>query len=262
MGLETHATGSFGTTNPSLSSVRKSLAHGKSLTQTCPFDGCRMPTPHFTWPAPDSTDASGLVALDRDLSAERLISAYRHGIFPWPDSMLAAAIPWVSPVRRAILEFKALHVPRNLRRSQRARSDLRFTHDTAFETVIRACAASARPGQRGTWITPPMIAAYTELHRQGHVHSVEAWEGETLVAGLYGVTAGGVFTGESMFHHIDDGSKLCVLHLIAHLQQRGATWIDIQQLTPHFALLGAREIPRSEFLERLAAEQKMGRVLF
>jgi leucyl/phenylalanyl-tRNA--protein transferase len=107
-----------------------------------------------------------------------------------------------------------------------------------------------------------MIAAYVELHQLGHAHSVEAWDGPKLVAGLYGVTAGGVFTGESMFHAINDGSKLCVLHLVAHLTRRGATWIDIQQLTPHFALLGAREIPRAEFLTRLAAEQKLARILF
>jgi leucyl/phenylalanyl-tRNA--protein transferase len=221
-----------------------------------------MPTPEYTWPAPDPADDFGLVALDRDLSAARLISAYRHGIFPWPDPMLGTAIPWVCPIRRAILEFSALHIPRNLRRSQRQRTALRFSTDEAFERVIRACAASARPGQRGTWITAPMIAAYLELHRLGHAHSVEAWDGSNLVAGLYGVTAGGVFTGESMFHDLNDGSKLCVLHLIAHLEQRGATWIDIQQLTPHFALLGAREIPRAEFLARLAAEQKISRVLF
>lgn len=221
-----------------------------------------MTSPNTRWPAPEPDDDFGLVSLDRDLSPARLISAYRHGIFPWPDPMLATAIPWVCPARRAILEFSALHVPRNLRRSQRQHAGLRFSIDEAFETVIRACSASARRAQRGTWITPAMIAAYLELHRLGHSHSIEAWDGPTLVAGLYGVTAGGVFTGESMFHQIDDGSKLCVLHLVAHLEQRGATWIDIQQLTPHFALLGAREIPRAEFLARLAAEQQWGRGLF
>src|SRR6185436_4079157 len=165
---------------------------------------------------PDPHDDFGLVALDRDLSPERLISAYRHGIFPWPDSMLASAIPWVSPPRRAILEFSALHVPKNLRRSQRALSALRFTVDTEFGEVIAACAAAFRPGQRGTWVTPAMIVAYTELHRLGHAHSVEAWDGDRLVGGLYGVTAGGVFTGESMFHLVNDASKLCVLHLMEH----------------------------------------------
>jgi leucyl/phenylalanyl-tRNA--protein transferase len=107
-----------------------------------------------------------------------------------------------------------------------------------------------------------MIAAYVRLHEMGHAHSIEAWEGDNLVAGLYGVTAGGVFTGESMFHLVDDGSKLCILHLVKHLEGRGASWIDIQQLTRHFALMGAREIPRGEFLARLAAEQRAKRVLF
>ncbi len=107
-----------------------------------------------------------------------------------------------------------------------------------------------------------MVGAYVELHRQGHAHSVEAWEGDTLVGGLYGVTAGGAFAGESMFHRVNDASKLCVLHLIGHLRTRGATWIDIQQLTPHFARLGAREISRQEFLEKLALERAAGRTLF
>lgn len=213
---------------------------------------------------PDPADEVGLVALDYNLSPERLISAYRHGIFPWPDSSSPfSPIPWVCPPRRAILEFAALHVPKNLRKAQRAAATtLRCTIDAAFSSVIAACAAASRPGQRGTWITSPMIAAYTELHRRGHVHSVELWDGAELIGGLYGVTAGGVFTGESMFHRRSDASKLCVLHLIEHLRARGATWLDIQQLTPHFALLGAREIPREEFLKMLRVEQRAGRVLF
>ena len=220
------------------------------------------PPDTFSWPSPDPADDFGLVALDRDLSPARLISAYSHGIFPWPDSMLPSTIPWVSPSRRAILEFSALHVPGTLRRSQRVLSSLQFTFDTAFGEVVQACAAAFRPGQRGTWITPAMIEAYRELHRLGHAHSVEAWRDDQLVAGLYGVTAGGVFTGESMFHRLTDASKLCVLHLVDHLKTRGTAWIDIQQLTRHFKLLGAREIPREEFLVKLAAEQRAGRTLF
>ena len=221
-----------------------------------------MSTEQFTWPPPDPADEVGLVALDYNLTAARLISAYARGIFPWPDSTPFSPIPWVCPPRRAILEFDALHVPKNLRRAQRALAHVRFTMDAAFEPVIRACAAACRPGQSGTWITPAMISAYLEVHRRGHAHSVEAWDGEQLIGGLYGVTAGGVFTGESMFHRVSDVSKLCVLHLVEHLRTRGATWLDIQQLTPHFALLGAREISRTEFLQRLAAEQRAQRVLF
>ncbi|MEO5961438.1 MAG: leucyl/phenylalanyl-tRNA--protein transferase [Opitutaceae bacterium] len=220
-----------------------------------------MPAAEIFWHQPDPADPVGLVALDRDLSPARLISAYRHGVFPWPDSALPGAIPWVCPPRRAILEFHSLHIPRSLRRTQRSLAHLRFTIDTAFSAVIRGCASAPRPGQGGTWITPPMIAAYTELHRLGHAHSVEAWDGDALVGGLYGVTAGGVFTGESMFHRLSGVSKLCILHLVALLRERGATWMDIQQLTPHLALLGAREIPRSEFVSRLAAEQTRNRHL-
>lgn len=214
------------------------------------------------WTSPDPADEIGLVALDYNLSPDRLISAYRHGVFPWPDSSPFSPIPWVCPPRRAILEFDALHIPRNLRKSQRGLATLKFTIDTAFPMVIAACAGAPRPGQRGTWITPAMIGAYTELHRRGHAHSVEVWDGDSLVGGLYGVTAGGVFTGESMFHRIDDASKLCVLHLVEHLRGRGATWIDIQQLTRHFALLGAREISRDEFLRKLAVERRAARTLF
>jgi leucyl/phenylalanyl-tRNA--protein transferase len=214
------------------------------------------------WPLPNPADESGLVALDYNLSPERLISAYRHGVFPWPDSGPFSPIPWVCPPRRAILEFELLHIPRNLRKSRRTLAALRFTIDRAFEKVIAACAAAPRAGQRGTWITPGMVAAYVELHRLGHAHSVEAWNRDELVGGLYGVTAAGVFTGESMFHHINDASKLCVLHLIEHLRTRGSAWLDIQQLTPHFALLGAREISREEFLARLAVERRANRLLF
>lgn len=214
------------------------------------------------WPSPDPADDLGLVALDYNLSPERLISAYRHGIFPWPDSSPFSPIPWVCPPRRAILEFDRLHVPRNLRKSQRALAGLRFSIDEAFENVITACAGARRPGQRGTWITPAMVAAYVQLHRRGHAHSVEAWADRDLVGGLYGVSSAGVFTGESMFHRINDASKLCVLHLVEHLRTRGSTWLDIQQLTPHFALLGAREISRDEFLALLAIERRADRRLF
>jgi leucyl/phenylalanyl-tRNA---protein transferase len=214
------------------------------------------------WPSPDPADELGLVALDYNLSPERLISAYRHGVFPWPDSSPFSPIPWVCPPQRAILEFDRLHVPRNLRKSRRTLAALHFTIDHAFDSVIAACASSARPGQRGTWITPSMVNAYLGLHRLGHAHSVEAWADNELVGGLYGVSAAGVFTGESMFHRVDDASKLCVLHLVDHLRARGSTWLDIQQLTRHFALLGAREVSRVEFLQMLARERRAARKLF
>lgn len=224
------------------------------------FPRASMPSPE--WPPPDPADDLGLVALDYNLSPERLISAYRNGIFPWPDSSPFSPIPWVCPPQRAILEFDQLHIPRNLRKARRALASLRFTIDQDFAGVITACAVAARPGQRGTWITPAMIGAYIELHLLGYAHSVEAWDNNDLVGGLYGVTAGGVFTGESMFYRIDEASKLCVLHLIDHLRSRGSTWLDIQQMSRHFALLGARTISRSEFLAKLASERRAGRRLF
>ncbi len=214
------------------------------------------------WPAPDPADEAGLVALDYRIDPDRVASAYRHGIFPWPDGDEAHPIPWVCPPRRAILDFADLHVPKSLRKLQQKSAPLRRTIDTAFEAVIAACAAAPRRGQGGTWIIPPMVAAYTELHRRGAVHSVELWDGPDLVAGLYGVAVAGVFCGESMFTRIDGGSKLCVLHLIEHLRARGSTWIDLQQLTPHFALLGAREISRADFLRRLAAARAAALPLF
>lgn len=241
---------------------RPKRLHHDSIGANVPLLNFEMTPPKILWPKPDPKDDLGLVALDYHLTAERLVSAYRHGIFPWPDSAPFSPIPWVCPARRAILEFESLHIPRSLKKSARTQSELCFTIDADFSAVIEACSLAPRRGQRGTWITRQMIAAYAELHRRGFAHSVEAWAGDVLIGGLYGVTAGGVFTGESMFHRRSDASKLCILHLIDHLRARGATWIDIQQLTPHFALLGAREIPREEFLRRLSIEQKQDRKLF
>jgi leucyl/phenylalanyl-tRNA--protein transferase len=214
------------------------------------------------WPEPDPEDEAGLVALDYNITPDRIISAYRHGIFPWPSSNPRHPIPWVCPPQRAILEFEALRIPHGLRKAVRKATSLHFTIDRDFEQVIRACAAAPRPGQDGTWIIPPMIEAYNEVHRRGHAHSVEVWDDDALVGGLYGVTAGGVFSGESMFHLVDDASRLCLLHLITHLRNRGGTWLDIQQLTPHFARMGARQISREQFLRRLAHEQEAHRSLF
>jgi leucyl/phenylalanyl-tRNA--protein transferase len=209
---------------------------------------------------PDPRRARGdIVALGADLTTDTLRDAYFHGIFPWPVDGLP--LPWFSPRRRAILDFSDLRVDRTLRRSLR-RTTLCFTIDTAFNRVIENCATASRPEQEGTWILPEIIEAYLRLHLEGEAHSVEAWEGGRLVAGVYGVDAAGLFTGESMFHLQADASKLALLHLVRHLAARGAEWIDIQQLTPHMARLGAREISREAFLERLAVTQAKRLVLF
>ena len=208
---------------------------------------------------PDPRRARGdIIAIGEDLSPDTLRDAYRHGIFPWPHDELP--LPWFSPRRRAVIFFDQLHVGRSLRRAVR-RTKFRFTIDQAFEAVIRACATVPREDQ-GTWIGPEIIRAYTRLHRDGDAHSVEAWDDDELVGGLYGIDAGGVFTGESMFHLRPDASKLALLFLVEHLRSRGATWLDCQIMTPHMRALGAREIPRAQFLDLLDEAQRRALRLF
>jgi leucyl/phenylalanyl-tRNA--protein transferase len=194
------------------------------------------------------------------LTVENLRAAYRTGIFPWP-SHAGAPIPWCSPDPRAILVFAELTPGRTLEKTLR-RGGIAFTIDRDFSSVIAACAAASRPGQDGTWIAPAIIAAYTALHREGLAHSVEVWRDDKLIGGLYGVDAGGVFCGESMFHHEPNASKLAILHLAQYLTTRGSTWMDIQQLTPHMQRLGAREIPRELYLATLTREISAARPLF
>jgi leucyl/phenylalanyl-tRNA--protein transferase len=208
---------------------------------------------------PDPRYARGdVVAVGDDLRVDTLRDAYRHGIFPWPHEELP--LPWFSPRRRTVLFFDELHVGRTLRRARR--SDLSFSIDEAFAEVIAACATVPRGDDVGTWIGPEIIAAYARLHRAGDAHSVEVWSGGELVGGLYGVDAGGVFTGESMFHRAPNASKLALLHLVDHLRARGATWLDCQVMTGHMRALGAREIGRAKFLDMLAAAQASGLDLF
>lgn len=206
-----------------------------------------------------------VIAFGGKLSIENLRRAYRIGVFPW--AVGSTPTPWYCPETRAILEFENLHVPRSLRKAQQ-KSGLTFTIDRAFSAVIKNCASIGRkrPDQNGansaenseiefsTWITDEFIRAFTAFHRSGDAHSVEAWDAEgNLVGGLYGVDAGGAFGGESMFHKRSNASKLCFLHLVEHLKARGATWLDVQMMTPHFKLLGADEISRPAFLDKLEA---------
>lgn len=200
-----------------------------------------------------------VVALGDDLRVETLRDAYRHGIFPWPHDELP--LPWFSPRRRTVIFFDELHVGRTLQKASR-RSGFTFTIDRAFDAVIAACASARRADDEGTWIGPDIIAAYTRLHRSGDAHSVEVWNGDALAGGLYGIDAGGAFTGESMFHLEPNASKLALLHLVDHLRSRGATWLDCQVMTPHMQALGAREIPRARFLDMLAEAQAKALALF
>jgi leucyl/phenylalanyl-tRNA--protein transferase len=194
---------------------------------------------------PTFADAHGLVAVGGDLRPERLLRAYRRGIFPWYDE--ADPICWWSPDPRAIFELDGLRLPRRLRRTIRSgRFQVSVNRD--FESIIHGCADRPR---EGTWLTPAMIAAYTKLHERGHAHSVEVWHAGSLAGGLYGVALGGLFAGESMFTRVRDASKVALAFLVDRLLARGFQLFDIQFLTEHTARLGAIEIPRLEYLRRL-----------
>ena len=202
------------------------------------------------FPDPDRAEPDGLLAVGGDLSPERLLAAYATGIFPWYGA--ESPILWWSPDPRLVLDPGKLHLPRSLGRTIR-RGRYRVTADLAFARVIARCAEQARPGQRGTWITPEMRAAYSRLHRLGFAHSFEAWEGEALAGGLYGVSLGAAFFGESMFADRPDASKVAFVKAVEWLASRGVNLIDCQVRTEHLLRFGAAELPRRTFLRRLEA---------
>ncbi len=202
------------------------------------------------FPDPALAEPGGLLAVGGDLSPERLLTAYAEGIFPWFDDR--SPILWWSPDPRLVLDPGDLHVSRSLERTLR-RGTFRVTADTAFERVIRRCAERERPGQAGTWITAGMVDAYCRLHRLGLAHSFEAWEGDALGGGLYGVSLGSAFFGESMFADRRDASKAAFVRAVEWLASRGVSLVDCQVRTEHLVSLGAHELPRSAFLERLRA---------
>ena len=203
------------------------------------------------FPPPESAlrDPNGLLCAGADLSVERLLAAYRSGIFPWYSG--DEPILWWSPDPRMVLFCDELKVSRSLAKNLRNKGfEIRI--DSAFSRVIRAC-AEPRRSESGTWIGREMQAAYVALHRAGHAHSFETWQEGRLVGGLYGVAIGRAFFGESMFSRATDASKVALVGLVATLRARGFPMIDCQQRTPLLASLGAREIPRRGFLHRLAA---------
>lgn len=215
--------------------------------------------PVLEFPDPRRTTPEGLLVFGGDLHPDSLILAYSSGIFPWPIE--GYPLPWFCPPRRAILEFSSLHIPRSLR-GARNRSTLRFSIDTAFEQVIEACARTPRIDadgeEAGTWITGEMMEAYTRMHHMGLAHSSEAWDGNRLVGGIYGVSVSGTFSGESMFRLEPNASKLALLHLVDHLRARGLTWLDAQVMSPHMKSLGAKTISRDKFLALLKDTQAQG----
>jgi leucyl/phenylalanyl-tRNA--protein transferase len=208
----------------------------------------RLPR-EIVFPDPSLAEPDGLLAVGGDLTPERLVAAYAAGIFPWYSD--DAPILWWSPDPRLVLLPGRLHVSRSLARTLR-RGRYRVTADRAFGEVIRRCAAVPREGQRGTWIVPEMVTAYERLHALGLAHSFEAWEGPSLVGGLYGVSLGRAFFGESMFALAPDASKVAFARAVDFLDGRGVTLVDCQVRTEHLVSLGAAEIPRADFLGRLA----------
>jgi len=209
-------------------------------------------TTHPDFPPVDKAlkEPNGLLAAGGDLSPQRLLAAYRRGIFPWYAP--GEPILWWSPDPRMVLFPGEIRITRSLAKTLR-NADYSVRLDTAFDRVIAACADTPREGQNGTWITVEMQAAYARMHALGYAHSVETWQGERLVGGLYGVSIGQAFFGESMFSHVTDASKIALAHLCRYLAGRGFGIIDCQMETAHLTSLGARPIARNEYCARVAA---------
>jgi leucyl/phenylalanyl-tRNA--protein transferase len=213
----------------------------------------------LAWLGPDTpfppltaalAEPNGLLAAGGDLSPERLLAAYRRGIFPWYSD--GQPILWWSPDPRMVLHVSEFHISHSLSKRVR-RGDFEIRVDTAFRSVIEACATTPRDGQRGTWITGPMVDAYCELHRRGHAHSVESWRDGELRGGLYGLALDRMFFGESMFAWESDASKVALVHLVALVRRMDVPLIDCQQETSHLSTFGARPIAREAFAAHLAA---------
>jgi len=207
--------------------------------------GMRTPFPPI---AAALAEPNGLLAAGGDLSPDRLLAAYRHGIFPWYSE--GQPILWWSPDPRMVLYTSEFRMSRSL--AKRVRSGVFEVHvDSAFRDVVEACADAPREGQRGTWITPEIVAAYAELHRRGYAHSVESWRDGRLVGGLYGLALGRVFFGESMFARETDASKVALVHLVEILRSLDVPLVDCQQETAHLAAFGARPVARERFAAHL-----------
>jgi leucyl/phenylalanyl-tRNA---protein transferase len=213
------------------------------------------PVPASAWllPDPQHADEDGVVGVGADLAPGTLVDAYRRGMFPWPHP--GVPLPWFSPDPRGVLETDRVHVSRSLRRRLRG-AGWTTTVDTAFRAVVSGCAADRGDGQ-GSWITSGMARAYTRLHELGWAHSLEVWDDDRLVGGVYGVQVGGVFTGESMFHRASDASKVALLDLVTRFAAAGGRLVDVQLTTPHLRSLGARDLPRDRFLEVLAGARQL-----
>jgi leucyl/phenylalanyl-tRNA--protein transferase len=220
----------------------------ESSLHPLPAEALRPLVEAYPFPDPREADARGLIGFGADLRPERLIAAYSQGIFPWYDE---DPILWFSPDPRFVLRPEELRVSRSLGKTIRSeRYEVRY--DTAFEAVMIGCRDADRPGQSGTWITDDMLEGYCALHQLGFAHSVESWQGDTLVGGAYGVSLGHAFFGESMFARASDASKVAFVHLVRRLHTWGFDFVDSQVHTDHLERFGATEWPRDAYLEALA----------
>jgi leucyl/phenylalanyl-tRNA--protein transferase len=214
--------------------------------------------PLIKFPNPRSAGEDGLLCFGGDLEVATLLQAYGNGIFPWPQEGLP--LLWFSPFERGVLDFERLHWSRRFLRSLKAgapegenkgAAKFKVTFNQAFSKVIAECALVPRSHETGTWILPDMEEAYVRFHEAGYAHSVECWQNDELVGGLYGVYVDGVFSGESMFYKASDASKRCLFALTAKLQENGVRWMDIQMVTPVLEKIGGHLISRDDYLARL-----------
>lgn len=209
--------------------------------------------PRRNFPDPHRQDLEDVVAMGDVLNSKILLESYSYGIFPWPHEGLPML--WCCPVQRGILNFCDLNIPKSFHKFLKKTAwQIRFNSD--FAQVISECAKAKRPGQSGTWIHGALENAFTQFHKDGYAHSIEVWEGENMVGGLYGVFVAGAFSGESMFYKKTNASKLALYATIRHLQEVGLQWMDIQMLTPITEQFGGRYISKSQFLQKLELAQK------
>lgn len=201
------------------------------------------------FPDPRETLAEGIIAIGGRLDVPTLYAAYSRGIFPWPQPGLPML--WFSPEKRGVLIFQNFKVSESLRRFRRRNPQITFTQNQAFHRVMEECAKQPRPGQDGTWITSSMLRAYQDFFEAGYCLSVEVWEGEELIGGIYGVLVEGVFSGESMFFRRPNASKLALWNLVEVLMEQGHEWMDVQMVTPVVASFGGKYIDREDYLNML-----------
>jgi leucyl/phenylalanyl-tRNA---protein transferase len=216
-----------------------------------PHDDTPVFAPDRPWVPPEYATPEGIVGVGGDLDPDTLLKAYSAGVFPWFNP--GDPVIWWSPDPRGVIPLDTFHVPRRLAATVR-QNKFRITVNTRFAEVMRACADDRTDG---TWVTGEMVTAYTALHRQGHAHSLEAWVGDELVGGVYGVSVGGLFAGESMFHRVRDASKVALVALLTRLRDRGFVLFDTQIVNAHTAQFGAVDISRAEYLRRLRAAVKV-----